>query len=484
MKLCRQQLKSLVTQWCKLLLGGCALVVATVAYAQPNQAVPIPNGFGTVFNDAKNWSTQRNANTPGSTAPGQSLVPGAQATVNGTTGQTEVPYYTGTTAQPQSQLFSNGQGATIAPGLQRTTDCATLPSTGTGFTRQECEAINFMQGAPTSRPQFTVNRNEAMIANTRGGVVVPSSALGATNSTLQGNYSHCTPTSVTTPITYRTEICTDTLSGVDSRCSVGQQVTVDAHHLYQCAEQLQNLTTPTCRVPAVVEVDHFRNFDCTQSQRQLGTATCNRDLIVNVTYFDSCTLSNKVGQADVQFGYSYERGNDLYLRGGAIRPYCNYLVQDQLDMKWFFGSLYQGSYGSGAVFNPGPDSNLLPMTGNAIVYIDEPVDRRLTNPLTDSDHSVYVAAGSRCYRSPSATVNTPAAEKICDISLIFAYEPAVAPFSEYGDPGIAVCGNGLPGIRDGWCSEKRSTVSFTKPHKSYTVTDNWNNACLPLEARQ
>jgi hypothetical protein len=471
--------------------GGAAklFVMLSIAYsastiAQPASTVPIPNGFGTVFNDAKNWSTQRNSSAASGSGPGQTAVPGAQATVNAATGQTEVPYYTGTTAQPQSGLFSNGQGSTTAPGMQRTTNCATLPATGSGFTQQECEAINFMQKAPTVRPQFTVNRNEAMIANTKGGVLAPSTALGTTNSTLQGTYSQCTPTTVTSPITYKTEICTDTLSGIENKCSVGQQIVVDAHHLYQCAEQLQNLTAATCRVPAVVEVDHFYNYDCMQSQKQLGTSSCNRDLIVDVTYFDSCTIGDKVGQANIPFGYSYERGNDLYLNGGTIRPYCNYLTQDQVDMKWFFGTVYQGTFGSGAVYNPPPDSNLMPMTGNGIVYIDEPVDRLISmSGLGGQAQGVFVAAGSRCYRSPSATINTPAAEKVCDITLILGTDPA-----QGGDDGdgnfIPLNCYGRPAPASGFCEEKRATVSFIKPHKSYTVTDRWNNGCLPLEARQ
>jgi hypothetical protein len=467
-------------------------VVLSIAYsastiAQPASTVPIPNGFGTVFNDAKNWSTQRNSNAASGSGPGQTAVPGAQATVNAATGQTEVPYYTGTTAQPQSGLFSNGQGSTTAPGMQRTTDCATLPATGSGFTQQECEAINFMQKAPTVRPQFTVNRNEGMIANTKGGVLAPSTALGTTNSTLQGTYSQCTPTTVTSPITYKTEICTDTLSGIENKCSVGQQIVVDAHHLYQCAEQLQNLTTATCRVPAVVEVDHFFNYNCTQSPKQLGTTTCNKDLIVDVVYFDSCAIGNKVGQADIPFGYSYERGNDLYLNGGTMRPYCNYLTQDQVDMKWFFGTVYQGTFGSGAVYSPPPDSNLMPMTGSGIVYVDEPVDRIIYNSSIGAPFGqgvgVFVAAGSRCYRSPSATINTPPGEKICDITLIFGTEPAQGGTDENGAEITPNC-YGRPAPPSGFCAEKRASIWFIKPHKTYTVTDRWQNACLPLEARQ
>jgi hypothetical protein len=470
----------------KLLLAF-AVGHCTFALSQPANTVPIPNGFGTVFNDAKNWSTQRNANTPSGVGAGQTVVPGAQATVNATTGQTEVPHYTGTTVQPQSGLFSGGQGATIAPGMQRTTDCATLPATGTGFTRQECEAINFMQNAPSVRPQFTVNRNEAMIANTKSGVLTPSTALGTTNATLQGTYSQCTPTTVTSPITYKTEICTDTLSGVENKCSVGQQIVVDAHHLYQCAEQLQNLSTATCRVPQVVEVDHLRNFDCTQSQKQLGTTTCNKDLIVEVNYMDSCSIGDIVMQKDVPFGYVYASGPDYYTYGGAARAHCNYLTQDQVDMKWYFGTLRQGAAGSGADYNPPPNSDLLTMNGSAIVYTYEPVDRFLGMGgfnVADGAYNLYVGAGSGCFRSPSATINTPAAEKICNITLIFGYNFAVPFIDENGNVTPANCGNG-PLLRpEGNCLEKRVIVTFMKPHKTYTVTDRWQNACLPLEARQ
>jgi hypothetical protein len=441
-----------------------ASTALTAVLAQPVTPATssVPSTFGSVFNDAKAWAAQRNSATPGSTDPsGVTQVPGTNATVNSSSGQANVPHFA--TSGTQSQYFSAGQGQTNAPGQQRTVDCANMPSSVTGISRQECEAINFMQRAPTTRPQFSVNRNEALISNTRASVRNPPAALGASNGTLQGNYSQCVPTTVTSPITYRTEICTDNQSAVDSRCSVGQQIVVDAHHLYQCAEQLQNLTSSTCRVPDIVEVDRTMNFACTESLRQLGVQSCNQTLLVQVTSADNCTIGDKVGEVGGGWGYTTRNGPDLYTGGLIVRAYCNFLTQDLVDIKYFYGDINEGDYGSGASFSPPPDITLVPNSGSVVANLSEPVERLLQGGLT----GYFRGRGIGLYASGQCQGDA------CDYTLVVR--------------GMVQPNTGLScyvGSTDTCTIRQSQRITFTKPKKVFVATDTWSNDCAALEARR
>jgi hypothetical protein len=222
-----------------------------------------PSTFNSVFQDAKAW--------------GAATIPNTTSQISPAGGNNSVPYY----SQPanSSSYFMGGKGSTQQPGLDKASTCATNPPTGSAYSQQECNAINFMQSSPGTRPQYTVPPTDPLIQ--AGGVVTsnPTAVLGT--GTVGGTYTDCKATSVTNPSDYSTEVCHDYSVQADQTCIVGRTIVVDAHHLYQCAEQLFNQTNPICSIPREVVVDAKYNYQCDKSPNKLTSANCNRNLIVN-----------------------------------------------------------------------------------------------------------------------------------------------------------------------------------------------------------
>jgi hypothetical protein len=107
-------------------------------------------------------------------------------------------------------------------------------------------------------------------------------------------------------------------------CSIGRIITVDAHHLYQCAEQLQNLAASMCSIPREVVVAASYNYQCDTSPKQLASATCSR--ILSVTGAPSCTIGQvilSVNAGQPNGGDPCNGGDHLafsYVCGNSSRP--------------------------------------------------------------------------------------------------------------------------------------------------------------------
>jgi hypothetical protein len=381
-----------------------------------------------------------------------------------------VPHYGGAT--PQSGLYAQGQGSTAAPGVGRAVDCEINPQTGTRYTLQECDAIRFMRQSPAARPQFTVNRANAFIAGTEAYKVDPAAALGP--NTLPGNYSACVPTTQTTPPSTRTEICHDYATLSDTVCSVGRTITVDPHNLYQCVEQLFTLTAPTCKIPREVDFDILQNWQCVQSPNTLSNQTCKRTRLITITNQDSCAIGTITHQSGFPFEYRYRRGLDLYTSGGVARIYCNYLAENKIDLRLFYGDVDQGQYGSGADYLPPPNLGLLPNNLGALqVNTSEPVDRMIAST---GGFDVWVQGGGQCATAPLGQA------PVCTFTIILrqtysTYEVC----NEGGCYQQPVC---TPDI-NGQCQLLESTaMTFNKPTQLAIVNESIDNQCVGLEARQ
>jgi hypothetical protein len=381
-----------------------------------------------------------------------------------------VPNYGGAT--PQTSLYAAGQGSTAAPGVGRAVDCEINPQTGTPYTLQECDAIRFMRQSPGARPQFTVNRANAFIAGTEAYKVNPESALG-TNA-LAGSYSACVPTTQTTPPSTRTEICNDYSTLGNTMCSVGRTITVDPHNLYQCVEQLFTLTGPTCKIPREVDFDVFQNWQCVQTPNTLSNQTCRRTRLITVTNQDSCALATVTHESGFPFEYNYRRGLDLYYNGGVARVYCNYLTENKIDLRMFYGDVVQGQYGSGAVYAPPPNLSLLPNNVGAMqVNTAEPVDRVIGST---GSFDVWVQAGGQCAAAPLGQA------PVCTFTIYLRQ-----PYSTY-----EVCNEGgcfqqpvCTPDENGYCPLVDSTtMTFNKPTQLVIVNESIDNQCVGLEARQ
>lgn len=419
----------------------------------PTPNPPSTAAFVNEFAQAKPFANNQNAQVP------NFLSPGSASNV--------VPHYGGST--PQTGLFAQGQGATAAPGVGRAVDCEINPQTGTPYNLQECEAIRFMRQSPSARPQFNVNRANAFIAGTEAYKADPALALGP--NALAGSYSACTTSTQTTPPSTRTEICHDHSTISDTICSVGRTITVDPHHLYQCVEQLFTLTAPTCTVPREIDFDIFQNWQCAQSPNTLNTQTCRRTLLVSITTQDNCELATVIHQAALPFEYDFRRGLDLYTTGGVARVMCNFLTEDKIDLRMFYGDVVQGQYGSGATYQPPPDLNLLPNTlGPLEVYINEPVERQIGQT---GGQTIWVTGGCSVspFRPPSCsfTIN------------IHQQYSTYQSCNDNGCVDVPACTVDALGR----CARLESTqLNFTKPSRTAIISETFDNQCVALEARQ
>ena len=313
----------------QLLLAIAASAVCILSYA----ATP----FEDAFNDAKTYGAGRATDAKGKVNAGQ--------------GNSNVPYYGGTVTN-QTSVFQAGQGSATVPATNRAIDCAVNPQSGTPYTLQECEAINFMRQSPGARPRFVINRAQPVIANTSNAAKNPAATLGGPTATsLNGTYSACTNETIPAANVVTTEICYDFKPVTANVCSVGWQITVDPHHLYQCAEQLQNLATSTCQVKQIVEVDAKYTYECSTPNSILATNSCTKTLSVSVNQYPSCNFLDQLGEGVIpwttyRFGGGLFGGRDWgYANGAVIRPVCKH-TDTEIDIRYWAGTVFPPMFGS------------------------------------------------------------------------------------------------------------------------------------------
>ncbi|WP_336696214.1 hypothetical protein [Delftia acidovorans] len=129
---------------------------------------------------------------------GQSGKNSAAGKVNSSTGSQNLPNFT--TNAPQSANFANGHGNLGAAGNSKLAACQNSVSADP-MAQQECDAVNFLAKNPSIRPKFIIDKkNDPLLTGSANTIKNPGTTPGSTN-------QQCHVETVTTPATYKTESC-------------------------------------------------------------------------------------------------------------------------------------------------------------------------------------------------------------------------------------------------------------------------------------
>ncbi|MGM3412882.1 hypothetical protein KXR69_25160 [Ralstonia holmesii] len=129
---------------------------------------------------------------------GQSGKDSAAGKVNTTTGSQNLPNFT--TNAPQSANFANGKGNLGAAGNSKLAACQNSVSPDP-MAQQECDAVNFLAKNPSIRPKFIIDKkNDPLLTGSANTIKNPGTTPGSSN-------QQCHVETVTTPATYKTESC-------------------------------------------------------------------------------------------------------------------------------------------------------------------------------------------------------------------------------------------------------------------------------------
>lgn len=134
----------------------------------------------------------------------------AKGKINAGTGSEALPYYG--TAASETQHFQNGRNIIGGVGTQKITDCKTYQA-GNEFAQQECDAVNYLSKLPTSRPQYSIDKNtDPLIIGSDSIINNPPSIPGSTT-------NQCRVETVITPGTFTEETCTEANAFTTNKCN-------------------------------------------------------------------------------------------------------------------------------------------------------------------------------------------------------------------------------------------------------------------------
>ncbi len=130
--------------------------------------------------------------------------------VNSIAGSANLPNYS--TSAPQSSLYGGGTGPVGAAGAAKQIDCQTSVAS-TGMAQQECNAVNFLSRNPGTRPQFIIDkRTDPILTGSNATIRNPGAIPGAST-------QQCRVVDVTTPATFTTEACVQSVVVDSVSCS-------------------------------------------------------------------------------------------------------------------------------------------------------------------------------------------------------------------------------------------------------------------------
>lgn len=187
-------------------------------------------------------------------------------------------------APPAQSGYWTGNKTLVAPavagGQQLQTDCLnTMPTDPAEKAR--CEAIRAVVGSNAMAPTYSglVKKTDAIYLSGKAVGNDPESIAGSIN----GTYTACTTETLTTPGDMILETCDEAMTNATLDCVMGQEVTVDADHLYKCTETMSVINTGQCTVGTVVQVDADANYQCEKTEDAYQTFNCDRTANVTVT---------------------------------------------------------------------------------------------------------------------------------------------------------------------------------------------------------
>jgi conjugal transfer mating pair stabilization protein TraN len=199
----------------------------------------------------------------------------------------------------------------------------------------ECAAINTVLQRGSSVSPLQINPSDPIVTRHRQNQQAPMANLSG----MQGIFvpqtsSQCVPGTVSGPGDASQEVCYETAT----------------------------LQSSSCERPRAFEIQPWWEYSCLASNQVLVQSTCTKQEAVSVNWVDSCAQGSTLTTTSMPWTYQFRSGSDLYRNGGFIRAMCDVSQTDAVSFQAFFGDVVQGEYGSQAVFNPGPNQALLPVT--------------------------------------------------------------------------------------------------------------------------
>ncbi|MES2353137.1 MAG: conjugal transfer protein TraN [Pseudomonadota bacterium] len=125
--------------------------------------------------------------------------------INDDNASTSVPKYS--TSAPESTYY--GRSELTTDGNAKRTACST--SSGNGYDDQSCNAVNYSQTNPSTRPQITIAPNDTVVQKSKAIANNPEAIAGS----IDGTFSECTTATASTPDVYENKTCNEapTISG-------------------------------------------------------------------------------------------------------------------------------------------------------------------------------------------------------------------------------------------------------------------------------
>lgn len=154
----------------------------------------------------------------------------------------------GYTSSRQEEGLFNGASLT-GSAISKKQGCATNPQQdGKVENHQECEAVNFLAGRPSTKAKsvFTdLSSDPAVVANINASQNLQSvlNQFGYSNTTTT---SSCTNKSITNPAQYIEDTCIEGRPLEEQSCTYGRNVVIDANNNYKCNETVNAYETFDC----------------------------------------------------------------------------------------------------------------------------------------------------------------------------------------------------------------------------------------------
>lgn len=217
--------------WALLLLPLSAL--ADTPPADPAPAAPL-SPVAQAFEDGKTFGAASNVTARGF------------VTTNSATGV--VPKFSPTNPT-ESGYFGGGSGILSSFSATKISGCQTNPANPDAYKQQECDAINFLEGNPAQRRQFTIGHNDPLLTGGRSITANPTAIAGS----FDGTYTGCSTRTVTTNAQYSTEVCNQYNPLEVFNCNKNLNVTVTWE--WRCSPAVYTVNVGSGQLSVVMSCD-------------------------------------------------------------------------------------------------------------------------------------------------------------------------------------------------------------------------------------
>jgi len=181
---------------------------------------------------------------------------------------------------PDHSRYWTGTQSQTAPVLQGGADLNVqcIEGNDPANDQQRCEAVRFLNQTAASRQIMRDMIPSGDPLRIMGQIIAddPEAIAGYWG----GTYTDCQEMVLKYDGDFEYETCRDSLENDTSFCTVGQNVIVDARHLYACRRSLSQLNSGQCTVGRVVTVERNKNYQCQTKADKREVYSCTRSLHV------------------------------------------------------------------------------------------------------------------------------------------------------------------------------------------------------------